>query len=197
MTDGLDMLKDRIKAHSISYEETISLIDQIITSEARKADELPSLLEAACDSSNLPVVRALLEKRTDPNHPDSFGENLLWDLQYPNRDEYDDDRLKIVQMMLEYGADPCVVEDGEALYDDVLFDVFNGVEAPEDVGYVYDFFVMLILYGGYGISYPKPVFIKEVDRSRLEDYMLCLRPAGNNKLRGFLLGPDDDDVAYL
>ena len=79
-------------------------------------------LSMAVFYTNLPMVELLLEYGADPNVVYNEYENVLWDLQYNDgiTDEENEIRLVIARKLLENGANPKVVVEGEDLFHWVL-----------------------------------------------------------------------------
>ncbi len=71
---------------------------------------------------NIAMVELLLSLGANPNVIYNGYENVLWDLQYNDgeTDEENETRLAIAKILLEKGADPCIVVEGEDLYHYVL-----------------------------------------------------------------------------
>jgi len=78
-------------------------------------------LSMATFYTNLPMVELLLSFGANPNVVYN-DENVLWDLQYNDgeTDEVNEARLVIARKLLENGADPHIVVEGEDLYHYVL-----------------------------------------------------------------------------
>lgn len=77
-----------------------------------------TLLSCAAEGANYKMVELLLKHGADPNLIyDNETENVLWDLQYSedNTDE-NETRLRIVKLLLDYGANPLLKLEGEELY---------------------------------------------------------------------------------
>lgn len=76
-----------------------------------------TFLELAATWANIEMVKLLLENGADPNLVyDNGTENVLWNLQYSDRDiEVDKIRLQIVELLLQYGADPHLKVEGDDL----------------------------------------------------------------------------------
>ena len=79
-----------------------------------------TFLQRAVDGANYAMVELLLKHGADPNlvHGKRLQEeNVLWDLQYPeNEEEENQVRLSIAKLLLENGANPHIEIDGETLY---------------------------------------------------------------------------------
>ena len=128
---------------------------------------------------NVKMVEIMLKHGADPNIICN-DESPFWDLQYnvytdrvyeENEEmalEADENNLKMAQLMLEYGANPCLVVDGENLFDYVLDEVFN-----DDPGRLMDyrcrFFILLIAYGGK-TERCVPSIVKPFDKEKLLKY---------------------------
>ena len=139
------------------------------------------------------MAKLLLENGANPNfilHEEKPGweENAFWDLQYNaySDDEYeegnyayqsDEKRLKMAQLMLEHGADPCIVVGNEDLFSYVLFAVFND-DAGHLLHYRSRFFILLIAYGGQN-NCCKPKIIKPFDKNNLLKYDFLHVPVGD------------------
>ena len=164
------------------------------------------LLEAS-SNSNLKMVKLLLEHGADPNMICDY-ENPLWDLQYNDysdeiyekREEKartsDETRLKIANLLLEYGANPCMVVEDEDLFSYVLYAVFN-----DDPGHFLDyrsrFFILLIAYGGKN-NYCNPEIIKPFDKSNMLQYEFIHVPVGDGyHLTGEIVDANYEVVAKI
>jgi len=71
---------------------------------------------------NLPMVELLLFLGADPNVIYDDCDNVLWDLQYNDgeTDEENETRLVIARRLLENGANPKIIVEGEDLYHHIL-----------------------------------------------------------------------------
>ena len=165
----------------LDAETLISQIDvnEIILDPIRSWERKTTFLLEASSNSNYKMVKLLLEHGADPNMTCN-DENPLWDLQYndypdeayeKNEKEArtsDETHLKIANILLEYGANPCMVLENEDLFSYVLYAVFN-----DDPGCLLDyrsrFFILLVAYGGKN-SCCIPEIIKPFDKSNLLQY---------------------------
>ncbi len=79
-------------------------------------------LSMAVFYSNLAMIDLLLSLGANPNVIYNGYENVLWDLQYNDgeTEEENETRLIIAKKLLEKGADPYIVVEGEDLYHYVL-----------------------------------------------------------------------------
>jgi len=190
-------------------EKIISPLDinRIIIVPGLLGETKTTFLIEASSNSNLKMVKLLLEHGADPNMICNY-ENPLWDLQYNDYsdDEYekgeevtrnsDEKRLKIAQLMLEYGADPCMIVEDEDLFSYVLFAVFN-----DDPGHLRDyrsrFFILLIAYGGKN-SYCNPKILKPFDKSNMHQYAFLRVPVGDGyHLTGEIVDENHEVVAKV
>ena len=113
-------------------EEAVSILSQIdvsnefLHSPKRKGEVFSSMwftpLSMAVFYCNLPMVELLLSLDADPNVIYNEYENVLWDLQYNDgeTDEENETRLLIAKLLLENGANPKIIVEGEDLYHYVL-----------------------------------------------------------------------------
>lgn len=162
-----------------------------------------TLLIEATSYSNLKMVELLVNAGADPNLL-VRDESPLWNMQYPCMEEFDEENsfeaevraqnenLRIVQLLLEHGADPCVVIDMEDLFSYVLDIVFN-----ENDEYRSRFFIYLIAYGGKS-KYVTPKIIRPFDKNKLLEYSFVKVPAGDGyHFTGEILDENHDVVAKV
>ena len=183
---------DREKA-----EQLIQQIDvnQIFVAESHNYETV--LLERASIWANVPMVELLLKNGADPNLV--FNEEAtLWDLQYNgDTDEESEDRLKIAQLLLEYGADPLIDPEnlGESLFDYVLDMVFN-----DDFGELWKyrsrFFILLIAYGAKSEACT-PRIVGSFDKAKMQQYEFYFVPEGNGRYSGVITDDYGGEIAYI
>ena len=117
--------------------------------------------------------------------------------KYKETDEENEQRLKIAQLLLEHGADPCIIpeQNGESLFEWVLYEVFND-SLDELWEYRSRFFILLVAYGGK-TTYCEPEIIKGFDKSDMSQYYFCLMPAKNGGYSGEVRDKNKDTIAYI
>ena len=108
----------------------------------------------------------------------------------------DETRLKIANLLLEYGANPCMIVEDEDLFSYVLYAVFN-----DDPGHLLDyrsrFFILLIAYGGKN-NYCNPEIIKPFDKSNMLQYKFLHVPVGDGyHLTGAIVDANYEVVAKI
>ncbi len=214
MIQKLERLLEMCKTEVFDIAEAKSLISEFNINESFNDPTLSwehrtTFLTEACSNSNLKMVKLLLESGADPNfilYADKpcWMENAFWDLQYPcdafedveENSKTDEKRLRIAQLMLEYGVDPCIVLEEEDLFSYVLFAVFN-----DDSGHLLEyrsrFFILLIAYGGKN-SYCTPEILKPFDKNNLLQYNFLRVPAGDGyHLTGEIVDENYEVVAKV
>lgn len=178
--------------------EGITDPDQTIV--AGEFDYHSTLMREAVRCNNLEAVLFLLEHGSDPNYISEDCDSPLFDLQYgPYNEppEEDEIRYKIAKLFFEHGADPNLLVEGETIYDQVTFDIFN---EPDLLNWDYSikFYKLLVLYGGGGHTYGKPEFSEPIDFSRVDDYQIRLQQHEDGyHVEGHLLNPDGKDIGIL
>ena len=102
-------------------------------------------LYEAEENNNIEAVRFLLENGADPNLdiPDLINGCPLHDLHFlwEEMQEEEQQRLEIVRLFFEFGANPDILYEIETLYDHVLWEVFNDSITPHDWEYIKKFFI--------------------------------------------------------
>jgi len=134
-----------------------------------------TLLEQAVNCLNIPMVKLLLESGADPNYMDPEGEAniVFWDLQYPGRTASENEtRLEIAQLLLEFGASPQMMVDGENLFTFVSFYVFHEMY-EEEWEYRSRFMILLIAYGAVS-DFCLYEIMKEFQLRKMSQYSLSL-----------------------
>ena len=127
--------------------------------------------------NNVDAVRFLLENGANPNFNDASLSNdcPLYNLHFlfPEMEDEMWERLKIVSLFFEYGADPNLLVEDETLYDHVIWEVFYHDSAHRDE-YLFAFFKRLLAYGGGGGAShsQKPVFTEPIIPSKIDEYQL-------------------------
>ena len=192
----------------VRAEELIGQTDVNARFESPRFHWETSLLNEAIYNDSVEMTELLLQCGADPN---AFvnEEYLLWDLQYPtdieygckdpeNADRADEARLKIAQLLLEYGADPCMKVDGENIFSYVMDAVFNDDEFyPRLLEHRSRFFILLVAYGGHN-DYVTPSILKPFDKSKLLAYRFKHIPVGNGYfLTGEILDESGETVAEI
>ena len=131
------------------------------------------LLEIAIECQNIKMVELLLENGADPNANDYNGENIFSEmiyLDYYNREDIDA-RLKIIKLMLDYGADPCYDYGSESLFDFLTYEILSSeckIISPE-FKYYSAFLTLLIIYGAKSHSHT-PEIVEEFDKNDVFQY---------------------------
>ena len=109
-------------------------------------------------------------------------------------------RLEIVRLFFEFGADPDILYEDETLYDHVLWEVFNDSMTPHDWEYIKKFFIFLIAYGGgkEPSCYKCPNLIEPIDRTRIYEYdFVLVRYEDGWHLEGHVIAPDGKDIGTV
>lgn len=160
-----------------------------------------TLMSEAVKYNNLEAVRFLFERGADPNY---VSENSLHypfgDLQfgpYNEPPEENEIRYQIAKLFLEHGANPNLLVEGETIYDQVTYEIYN---EPGLLNWDYSirFYKLLVLYGGGGRVYGKPEFSEPIDLNRADEYQVCLyRCEDGYHIEGHLLNPDGEDIGIL
>ena len=155
-----------------------------------------TLLQAAAESANLEMAELLLNNNADPDFVFS-KQCVLWDLQYDDGKtiEENENRLKIAQLLLEYGADPHIDPEktGEGLFDYVVFEVFNDDCAW---GYRARFLILLVAYGASS-DYCSPRIVGSFDKKNMESYRFYLVASGKHGYSGVISDKDNAIVAFV
>jgi len=159
-------------------------------------------LRKAVDYNDLPAVAFLLAHGADPNlHlPELFDDCALFQLQflYPEHDPQT--RYEISKLFFRYGADPNIKIDGDYLYDDVVFDVYNEPPSDDDAWeYLLRFYKLLVVFGGGSEDgiYGKPR-LKNVDPSKVDEYGIRFsRHEDGYHICGFLVDANENVIGEL
>ncbi|MBE6661853.1 MAG: hypothetical protein E7606_01075 [Ruminococcaceae bacterium] len=182
-------------------------INEIIIDPTWSWERKTTFLSEATSNSNLKMVNLLLENGANPNMICN-DENPLWDLQYndyPDSTYEEDDmlayqceekRLQIAQLMLDYGADPCMIVENENLFSYVVCSIFN-----DDYDHLWEyrsrFLILLVAYGAKS-DYCAPEIIKPFDKSNLLRYKFICVPVGDGyHLTGEILDENRDIIAKI
>lgn len=97
----------------------------------------------------------------------------------------------------EDDADHNLICEGETLYGYITYKVYNEITRP-DWEYILSFYKLLVIYGGGGKDYPKPVFKKEIELNQIDAYWINLEMADDNyHIHGYLMGAEGNVVADL
>lgn len=191
-------------------ENLISQIDinKIVLDPTYSWERKTTFLAEATSNSNLKMTEILLANGADPNMVCN-DENPFWDLQYneypdavyEKNDENlayqcDKKRLQIAQLMLEHGADPCMVVEGDILFSYVAEAVFN-----DDYDRLWEyrsrFLILLVAYGGKS-NYCTPKIIKPFDRNKLLNYRFVCVPVGDGyHVTGEILDENREVIAEI
>ena len=198
------MIQELIKMctqKDFDLEKANELIQQIDVNEKFKKPDYSwnnTLLECASENANFSMVKLLLENGADP---DIVADDLgpLWSLQYADgeTDKENKDRLKIAQLLLEYGANPLIDPENtnEGLFDYVVFKIFND-DLNDSWEYLVRFFILLVAYGASS-DYCTPHIVKEFDKADMSQYKFRFRSEGNGKYSGIITDRNDDIAAYI
>ncbi len=159
-------------------------------------------LYEAVSNNNLQAVAFLLEHSADPNLniPELIGDCALWQLQFLDIGQDWQTRYEISKLFFQYGANPNIKCDGESLYDDVVYEVYN--ELPSDDGWrenLLHFYKLLVVFGGGTEegAYGKPC-LKNVDSSKVDEYGIRFsRHADGYHISGFLVDGNEKIVGEL
>ncbi|MBQ7669864.1 MAG: hypothetical protein IJS45_03985 [Clostridia bacterium] len=143
-------------------EKLLSGVDlnaPIITQNIGSFEISGTYLFEAVVNNNLPAVEFLLEHGADPNY---FNEKIdddcaLWELQYIDSNQDWETRYEICKLFFKYGADPNIKNDGETLYEYILFKIYYDT-ANNDVDFenLTHLYMLLCLYGGGDDSVGRP-----------------------------------------
>lgn len=193
-------LENMCREQAFDREKADQLLKQIDVNQifvSKKLNCETTLLEWASMWANVPMAELLLKNGADPNLVFD-QESTLWNLQYNgDTDEESEDRLKIAQLLLEYGADPLVDPEnlGESLFDYVLDMVFN-----DDFGELWKyrsrFFILLIAYGAKTESCT-PRIVGSFDKVRMQQYEFNFVPEGNGRFSGVITDGHGGEIAYI
>lgn len=158
-----------------------------------------NLLTRASEYANIDMVRLLLENGACPNQI-CDDDTPLWDLQYPDPEieGSSERRLKITQLLLEYGANPNIQTEchSEELFPYVLFTVLND-DFDELWKYRSKFLILLLAYGGKTTGCI-PKTLQTFDRSKIiSDYRFYRTPRDSEPFVGVICDNTGEIVAYL
>lgn len=198
-------LEDMCHDKNFNKEEAIKLMHQININQEFERDNkfgcsYPTTLQAeAIYNNNIEMLSLLLENGADPNQIYWDEESELWNLQYCDgqESEIDEIRLKMAQLLLDYGADPLVDPEntGEPLLDYVVDAVFN-----DDMDELWDYrsrFLILLIAFGAKSKYCIPRIVGEFDKTNMKQYEFSMVPEGNGKYSGLITDGQGNDVAYV
>jgi hypothetical protein len=154
--------------------------------------------------NNIEAVRFLLENGADPNLdiPALINDCPLNDLHFLWEEMQDEEqqRLDIVRLFFEFGANPDKLYEVETLYDHVLWEVFNDSITPHEWGYIKKFFLILIAYGGgkepsrYGL----PKLTEPIDKDHIFEYdFILVKCEDGYHLEGHVIAPDGKDIGIV
>ena len=107
-------------------------------------------------------------------------------------------RLEIVKLFFEFGADPNFNYDGESLYDHVEWELFYQ-DVPHDLKYLKRFFLILLAYGG-GQTGPSngPRLTEKIDKTQIDQYDFKLFTCEDGyHLEGHIFNPDGVDIGTV
>ena len=162
------------------------------------------LLANAEKASNLPMTELLLHNGADPNVLcGEYKSSPFCSLQFEGVMEHQDDeeRLKMAQLFLEYGADPQIDPNrsGGSLFDYVTYSVFNETTEDYDEDYLVYHSRFLILLVAYGASsdYCTPCVTGVFDKTDMSQYAFDLLWKGNAICCGVIVDRDKNIVAQL
>ncbi len=158
-----------------------------------------TLLSKAVDSNNLEAVQLLLEHGADPNYVSPDYSCPFLELQFSWKDEYEDRiRYEITKLFLSHGADPNLIVEGLSVYDYATIEVYEFFAETSWWPYILEIYKLLVLYGGGGHEYEKPVFSESLDLRRADEYQVRFsREADGHRISGYLLNPDGKIIGQL
>ena len=184
------------KAASLAIKDIADINQPILDNSGHPT----TYLFAAQSFNNVDGVRFLFENGADPNfNDDSLSDDCpLYDLHFLffEMENEAQERLEIVSLFFEYGADPNLIVDGETIYDHVIWEVFDP-DAVHGEEYLLSYFKRLLAYGGGGkpSSSRKPKFTEPIDTTRIDEYQIqFVKQPGSNHEVGHLLNPDGIDI---
>ena len=167
-------------------------INQEFVSTSETLFEIRTIfLESAIVCNNIRMVELLLKNGADPNQSYNNGDKVIWGMQYSD-DLHFEIRLKIAQLLLEYGADWSfdLDGDGESLFEYVTWAVFNDFD-----WYRCRFLILLVAYGAK-CDYCTPRIVGEFDKSNMKKYGFRFVPAGNG-FTGEIIDENKNVIAYI
>lgn len=157
-------------------------------------------LNEAVRENHLEAVRFLLAHGADPNYSDDWI-CPLFELQFCEQDQDAHIRYEIAKLFLQYGADPNLEWEGESIYDEVTYEVYNNLpELPAWRETLMQFYKLLVLSGGGredGRGYHKAALLHQVDVQRPDDYAIRIVPMENQKLAGYLIDQNGEIAGEL
>lgn len=199
----LTMFKSKYFDYAVAQEiitEILNLNDPILDLNGYST----TYLYEAEENNNIEAVRFLLKNGADPNLyiPKLISDCPLYDLHFlwEEMQEEEQQRLEIVRLFFEFGANPDILYEEETLYDHVLWEVFNDSITPHDWNYIKKFFIFLVAYGGgkepsrYGL----PNLTEPIDKNRIYEYDFRLVPCEDGyHLDGHIIAPDGRDIGTV
>ena len=176
--------------------QSIDDLEQVISD---KNGYKTTLLAETVDSNNLDAVQLLLEHGADPNYVSPDYDCPFLDLQDSREDESEDRiRYAITKLFLAHGADPNLIVEGLSVYDYATIEVYDFFEETSWWPYILKIYKLLVLYGGGGHEYEKPVFSEPIDLRRADEYQIRFRQEEDGyHISGFLLNPDGKIIGQL
>lgn len=205
----LRKLEEMCRDLNFNKKEALELIKQIdINKEFETQNDfgfsyVTTLQAEAISSLNIRMLELLLGNGADPNQVYDKCESALWSLQYNygENDEENEIRLKMAQMLLEYGANPNMNPDNEPedLFQWVWFTLWE--DGGNDLWfYRSKFFVLLVAYGGKE-SYLVPAIVKPFDKTKMEQYRFKFAGKDDKVLSrdycAVIVDEKDEIVAYI
>ena len=203
----LEMIKtgsfDAVRAGNILKGTDINLPIKVFFSlpdGSYKSSYLNTYLGESVTENNLPAVAFFLENGADPNYinEELLDESALWDIQFIDPDQDWKTRYQIAKLFFSHGADPNIMIENETLYDHVLYKVYN--DSPNDDNdweNLRHFYLLLVVYGGGGVGYGKPV-LKDIDFDKIDEYdvkfYLC---EDGFHVSGVLVDGDGNEIGNL
>lgn len=209
-TGNLELLKslEETPFDTHKAEELIRSIEDINTPILDAGGYSTTYLYEAVEADNIAAVELLLRYGADPNYYnlELTSDCALWDLQYMNIPDEDEDskkevenRYQIAKLFFQYGADPNLILEGESLYDAVVYSIYNDGITGCWFKLLLNFYKLLIAYGGGGErGYGKPELTQEIDLERIDEYQIRFRIAEDNyHIEGRMYDPDGNEIGLL